>query len=279
MGLKFETSEESCEYVRSCTDKVIVSFSRGKDSIGSYLQCRKYWDKDNIFLVHLGLVNEDGKELGFIEEYLQYLEALWGVHIFRLWHPAFIQMRYYRIYQPPERNPLIDHLILEKKLVLQGEAGDKMGKIAHLVDAYQAVGIRQDDNLTRRTAISANGSVFGDERRFFPVWDWSQKKLLDEIEQAGVELPKDYIWFGRSYEGIGKKEVLAVKQHAPADYERLRFLYPFIEMCPFVIEKRAQFLERMPHPDDYNDLIEEVRNVRNKEGAWHRYKSAKNLHY
>ena len=58
-------------------------------------------------------------------------------------------------------------------------------------------------------------------------------KVADVIKRAGVELPVDYAWFGRSFDGIDARFLVPLKQHAPRDYQRVLEVFPLAELEVF----------------------------------------------
>lgn len=94
---RFPNSDALCEHIRRESDTVLLSFSRGKDSIAAYVKLRKHGFR--IVPVHYYLV----PGLSFIEESLRYYEQVFGTHIYQLPAPALYTMWNEFVYQPPER--------------------------------------------------------------------------------------------------------------------------------------------------------------------------------
>ena len=53
---------------------------------------------------------------------------------------------------------------------------------------------------------------------------------LEEFKAAKVRLPIDYLWFGRSFDGIDYRFLSILKQRAPADYKRVLQWFPMAEV-------------------------------------------------
>ena len=54
--------------------------------------------------------------------------------------------------------------------------------------------------------------------------------MLACIEGAGVDLPVDYEWFGRSFDGIDYRFTKPLSEHAPDDFKRLLEWFPLAEL-------------------------------------------------
>lgn len=95
--MQFSNSDELCEYIRAQSETILLSFSRGKDSLAAYVQLRRHGFR--IVPVHYYLV----PGLSFIRESLDYYERVFGCHIYDLPNPSLYRMLDELIYQPPER--------------------------------------------------------------------------------------------------------------------------------------------------------------------------------
>ena len=76
------SSNDVCELVRQESDTVILAFSSGKDSVGAWLQLRRYFAHVVPFYLYLC------PDLDFVENSLRYYEEFFGTRIIRLPHPA-----------------------------------------------------------------------------------------------------------------------------------------------------------------------------------------------
>jgi hypothetical protein len=87
--MQFNSGEELCKYISEATDgKTLLSFSGGKDSIGAWLQLRRYFPE--ITPVFMYLI----PGLSFVEESLSYFEDYFGTRIIRMPHPSLYRMRH-----------------------------------------------------------------------------------------------------------------------------------------------------------------------------------------
>lgn len=220
-----ETSEQLCERIAEKSNGVaIVSFSMGKDSIAAYLQMRKYFDK--LYPVFYYLV----PGLSFQQKSLEYYEnEVFKERIIRMPSPAIIRQLAHFMYQHPsavdyihEQNMYIPHY---------DEIFAAVKEDLHLPwETYTGVGVRMNDSLNRRFSIQRYGAENAKRCQFYPVFDWNNEKLISEIRESGVKLPIDYRIWGRSFDGFHYKFLKPLKDHFPEDYEKVREIYPFVEL-------------------------------------------------
>jgi hypothetical protein len=210
------------EYKRRYGDKTLLAFSRGKDSIAVALALR---DKIEVVPFHYC----DCPGLEFIEESLDYYERkLFGRHILRMPHPSLYRHLREMMFQPIKRAeilssasiPIIDHAdVLADVKKMAGIKGDILS----------ATGLRALDNAVRFISIRKHGPIRHTAGNWTPIWDWSKQRLYDEIEKAGISLPPDYMFLPRSFDGFSYLYLIPLKQHYPADYERVLRWFPLAE--------------------------------------------------
>jgi hypothetical protein len=93
-------------------------------------------------------------------------------------------------------------------------------------DTWVCDGVRAADSPARRAAIVRHGPVSDRRRTQKVVWDWRKQHVMDAIRGAGVELPPEYAWFGRSFDGLDRRFLGPIQQRAPGDYARLLEWFP-----------------------------------------------------
>jgi hypothetical protein len=60
--------------------------------------------------------------------------------------------------------------------------------------------------------------------------DEREAEVLDRIAAAGIALPVDYEWFGRSFDGIDYRFIEPLSRHAAEDYRRVLDWFPLAEL-------------------------------------------------
>lgn len=228
---------EVVRLIRSEVDHVLLSFSCGKDSIAAWLAIR---DQFAITPFYLELI----PGLSFIEESLRYYERYFGSHIIRVTHPSLYRMLNHFVFQPPERVAVIraaklpnfDHDMVAAMVAIQ----------AGLVNPYVISGVRAADSPNRRTSINKYGPVNWKRRMVYPIWDMKMDQLLALLAKSKVALPIDYRLFGRSYDGLDFRFVVKIRDHYPADYQKILDWFPLVELELWRYERGE--LPRWPSP-------------------------------
>jgi hypothetical protein len=117
------------------------------------------------------------------------------------------------VWQPPERRRTLEaarlpHPDYEQVLTLVRQ---QWGLPA---DTPMVSGVRAADSPLRRIHISTHGPV---GRQTLAIWDWQKADVMDTIRSHGYQLPRDYDWFGRSWDGLDPRFLRPIARHAPAD--------------------------------------------------------------
>lgn len=165
---------------------VILSFSRGKDSLATWLVLRKTFQEVIPFYLERipGLV--------FVQESLDYFERFFGCKIPVLPHPAtYRQLRAY-VFQPPERWPVIEGAIKAGRLPAIDYAGQEAivrGWAGR--DLPVAWGTRATDSPIRMANVRKHGPRNHQRGAFWAIYDWRMADVLAEIKASGVRLPAE----------------------------------------------------------------------------------------
>jgi len=216
-------SEETIRIIRDKTDTILLAFSCGKDSIAAWLACKPHFPKIVPFYMYLV------PDLEFVENSLKYYEQFFGTKIIRVPHPSLYRMIKNFVYQPPERCAVIEaarwndftyddlHQALREDYNLPKET-------------WVAQGVRAVDSPIRMTVVKKHGALNVKRKSFWPVWDWRIDRLINKIETAGVKLPIDYKYFGRSFDGLDYRFLKPIKEHFPKDFEQILKWFPLADL-------------------------------------------------
>jgi hypothetical protein len=201
----------------------ILSFSAGKDSVGSWL-AMKAAGFHHIVPVYLYLV----PDLQFVEAGLRYYEDRFETGIVRLPHPSLHRWLNDGLFQTPDTTmeitkadlPAHDYDDVFDALRLDYELGH---------DRMAALGVRAADSPNRWASIKARGPVNRARRTWFPIYDWTADRLRAELRAHKLKLTADYRVFGRSFDGLDARFLLPMRQVWPDDYERVRQFFPLVD--------------------------------------------------
>ena len=97
-------------------------------------------------------------------------------------------------------------------------------------DTWVADGVRAADSIVRRASFTRHGVMKHHSRKVSPIADWLKGEVLGRIKQAGIDLPIDYEWFGRSFDGIDYRFLEPIRRNAPRDYEQILRWFPLADL-------------------------------------------------
>jgi len=204
-------------------DPVLLAFSCGKDSIAAWLALRDAGVK-TIIPYYMQYV----PGLRFVEDALAYYEDVFATRILRVTHPSLYRWLNNLVFQPPERCATIEaaHLpMFEYEDVIR-----EIRTEHHCPAAWVADGVRANDSIMRRLSFTKHGIWRARNRKVSPIWDWSVAEVRGAIARAGVNLPPDYEWFGRSFDGIDYRFLKPLSVYAPEDYQRVLDWFPLADL-------------------------------------------------
>lgn len=235
------TSTELLAEIRTLTPKALVSFSRGKDSLASYLRMRDVFDE--VVPYHYYVV----PGLEFVEESLAYYEQKIGRRILRFPSPGLARLVNNLVYQPPDRIERIRWMdMYEFSHDQMQEAACESAGLDYKT-AYNGVGVRSKDPAMRAMVIRKHGAVNHTRRTFYPIFDYDKEQVLAEIKRAGWKLPIDYRYFSASFDGLYIKFMYPLKLYFPKDYQRILDWFPLLELEVLRYEAAVKRGEQPPY--------------------------------
>jgi len=223
------TSSEVIKTIKRQSDKVLLSFSTGKDSIIAWLAIRDHFEVHPFYLYVI-------PDLEFIDDTLAYYEKFFNAKIPRYPNVTAISMLNSELFQPPHRRSIISSMGLPESTFdeIRQEACEDF-KIP--LDTWYASGVRASDSLNRRASFRVHGPFTNTKKCFYPVWDVRKCGLAKMIELSRVKLPIDYWLFGKSFDGLDFRFLYPIKKYFPRDYQKILELYPLAELEIWRYEK------------------------------------------
>ncbi|WP_051386167.1 hypothetical protein [Actinokineospora inagensis] len=202
--------------------RVLLGFSRGKDSLAAWLAMREAGI--TVVPYHLYLV----PGLQFVEDSLKFYEDFFGTRIVNLPHPSLYRWLNSFLFQPPERCAIIEAAQFPEPTY--EELADLLRNDLDLPRAWNADGVRAADSPNRRMAMVTHGPVREHLRKVSPVWDWRIADVRAALARHSCPLPPEYDWFGRSFDGLDYRFLKPIKDHAPEDYARILEWFPLADL-------------------------------------------------
>lgn len=202
---------------------VLVAYSTGKDAIATELALRDA----GIETVLAYLYYIPG--LAFVEDTLAAQEQVLGKPIHRYPHPSLWRWLNNLIFQPPERCAIIEAARMPTIDY------DQMWQLIRAdldlpEDTWVADGVRAADSIVRRASFTRHGVMKPAKRKVSPIADWLKGEVMGRIEAAGIPLPIDYERFGRSFDGIDRRFLAPIAEHAPEDFARILDWFPLADL-------------------------------------------------
>lgn len=212
-------------------DKILLGFSRGKDSIAAWIKLRDSKLFKEIIPIHLYTV----PHLRFVDDSIKYFEDVFQTRIYQLPHKSLFRMMAANVFQPPDRLWANADFFerMEMDYVEQNNYfKEDMGLPRQML---QANGVRAMDTPVRRMGIHRHGPFGEDNVKI--IWNYSTRDVMQSLERNHIKLPVDYEMFGRSFDGIAIQYTYPIRERFPEDFKKILKWFPFLEMEFFRFEQ------------------------------------------
>lgn len=196
------------------TDTVVVAFSGGKDSIVTLDLCVRYFRHVHVFFMYTI------PDLSFQEANLRWYEAKYGLEIERIPHFMLSEWLKYGTFRKYDVNVPIIHI-------------NDIYRYARLTNDvwWIAAGERIADSIVRRAMIKNSGSIDEKRGRFYPVAHFNKNDVMRYIQHHQLKLAPETKVLGHSFRSLEAKEMFLVQKYYPADYEKIRAWFPFVDVA------------------------------------------------
>ncbi|HNS45421.1 MAG TPA: hypothetical protein PKH37_09350 [Alphaproteobacteria bacterium] len=217
-----EKTRQLCSEIAAASGGVcFLGFSRGKDSIASWLWLQKFFDR--IIPFHCASV----PGLSFVDESLEYYEEYFQTKIERCISGDIMHAISNLVFQPIEDEQLIDSLEIvsydNHQVFLSLRAK------YNLPNAWCAFGINASDSIDRRIYVNKCNGRHDHRQTFYPCYDWTRAQILDAVSRFGVKLPKDYLLANRTLASIPNlRHLINMEKEMPDELARVELVFPFI---------------------------------------------------
>ncbi|AUX61675.1 phosphoadenosine phosphosulfate reductase family protein [Simonsiella muelleri] len=207
-NLLFETIKAASRI----SDKCIVFFSGGKDSIVTLDLCARYFKKIHVVFMY------SVPNLSFQEANLRWYESKYGIKIERI--PHFMISEWLRLGTFRKADFSVPIVSINDVYNYARISNDMW---------WIAAGERIADSIVRRAMIKNSGSIDEKRGRIYPVAHFSKADIMRYIQYHSLKLAPESRWLGHSFRSLDGKEMLLVKQYYPQDYEKIRAWFPFVD--------------------------------------------------
>lgn len=202
----------SVETAAAITDRVLVSFSGGKDSVVTLDLCMRFFKHVEAFFMY------QVRGLSFQEAILHYYEDKYSIPIYRIPHFELSEFLRYGLYRKED---------MSVPIVSVKETYDYMRCNTDIY--WIAAGERIADSVWRRAMIKHSGTIDEVRGRFYPVAEWTKQNILSYIKQRRLPIGMESAKLGFSFRSFAGKDMAAVKECFPDDYQLIRSWFPLIE--------------------------------------------------
>lgn len=224
--LQFAPSREILKALEGRT--VILKFSRGKDSICSWLALKEA----GVNVIPLHLTKTPG--VSFVRNSLDWFENYFDQHIYNLVHPVFWDWLAEGFMQTPgsRRSALEVGL---PQVHDQDDLNAYIGGVFGLDEVIVCEGVRSKDSAMRSFSYKRHGAVRASKHgtiRIHPVHDYTIAQIREMMFEHGCLAPRfEYEQLGRTFDALTFSHLWAIKKYLPKDYEILRVWFPNIDQA------------------------------------------------
>lgn len=196
------------------TDKVLVSYSGGKESAVVLDLCARYFKHVvGFFMYYI-------EGLSFQEALLRWAEKKYGIEIIRVPHFELSELLRYGSFRQMDFD------------VSAVSVKETYNYVREQTGIYWiAGGERVKDSIIRRAMMLKSGSIDATRGRFFPVAYWNKQQTLQYIAKKNLKISPERAIMGASFSSLQARDLIPIKQHYPEDYALIRSWFPLCELC------------------------------------------------
>jgi phosphoadenosine phosphosulfate reductase len=193
------------------TNRVLVSFSGGKDSVVTLDLAIKHFDKVDAFFMYTT------KGLSFQDSIINYYEKKHDIKIYKTPHFMLSAWLRYGAFR------LEDYSV---PIVSIKEIYDYMREKTGTY--WIAAGETIKDSIVRRAMIKQSGTIDTKRGRFYPIAEWSKKDVVSYIRQNKLKVGIESNLLGWSFNSLMPRDLMVIKDKFPADYKIIESWFPLV---------------------------------------------------
>lgn len=213
---------ENSQTIKKVSNDIILSFSRGKDSIVSWLVLLELGFKVHpIYYSLCPYMDFELKSLSYYEDFFKTeIIKIPSATFIDLYNFGHLQTKSHTKISQKNQMPYYDNDQIRQMAI--GENGINK-------NSFIAVGATIFDSVQRRIGISKVNGLNVKSKKFYPIADFNQSKIEEYLIKYKVKLPVDYKVWGSTFDGLNLRWLGELKEHFPKDFELLKTYFPFIE--------------------------------------------------
>lgn len=222
------------------TDRIIVAYSGGKDSLATIDLCCKAFGPTNVFAYYLWMIPDADTD----RPRLKLLADRYGIIPAQFPHPGLIQSITSSTLRTP--TPSLKSALPRKWTYQMTEKAARLkaaqyfgSKAAANSPDWIAAGHRVCDSLQRAGMIRKHkGCWLNTEKgqpvhRCYPIWDWKPTEVVAYLESRKLPVPEMYGTAVMNTSGLSvtDSDVLAwLRDNSPRDYAKVLTMFPDADM-------------------------------------------------
>lgn len=208
-------AEQVFSALRKKTNKVILFYSCGKDSIALLFLCRKFFEAKNIVCVYMEFV----EGLTHTDNLLNFAEKENTLIKLPHWQTShYIANNYYRIYKPVKCEKI---MLTDVYRYVRSKTG-----IDWIID-----GKKMSDSMNRRLQLMnlEMKAIDAKNKTASPLSLWNKNDVLSFMKFN--KLPKPFAYSGKTSNGLdlNKPCLSFLKNNYPDDYQKILEIFPLAE--------------------------------------------------
>lgn len=203
----------SVETAAAITDRVLVAFSGGKDSVVTLDVCMRYFAHVEGFFMY------QVRGLSFQESILRYYEDKYGIPIHRIPHFELSQWLRYGLFRMYD---------FDCPIVGVKETYDYMRENTDIW--WIAAGERIADSVWRRAMIKSSGTIDSKRGRFYPIAEWNKSDVHAYIRQRRLRVGVESQKLGFSFRSFMGKDLIKIQDAFPQDYAKIKQWFPWVDV-------------------------------------------------
>lgn len=216
-------------------DDILVGYSGGKDSLVCLDLCHRLGFNVKAFFYRYCYLECE-------ERWMNFARNRYGIEIVYLPHPGLSALL---------RTSTLRHVDPAREQAVAKISPNDLERIARKRTGYDWIcyGHRRSDSLQRAGMINQCDGIWENKKdgtpihRIYPISEFKPKDVADYLRSRKIPIPEMYGALARGTSGVSPENpdcVLWLKKNYPADYQRLKVLFPLIDNLIAREEVRAK---------------------------------------
>jgi phosphoadenosine phosphosulfate reductase len=195
------------------TDRVLVSYSGGKDSAVLLDLCNTFFDHIVVFFMY------QVPGLSFQCAQLEYAEKKYKCKIIKVPHFELSELYRYGSFRKVD----FDCPIVTVRHIYN--------YLRELTGIYWiAAGERIADSIWRRAMIKQSSSISLLRGRFYPLAEWKKKHVMQYVKKHRLKVSPESESLGFSFRSFMPKGLKKIRDKYPSDYSKIKRDFPLIDL-------------------------------------------------